>query len=505
MRLIYMMTFLLLMTACQSTEEQDIHIHEDGEEHANETVAVPALNFTIWTGKTELFVEFPALVVGNSSRFAAHFTVLDRHQPVREGTVTVNLIKGGKGIRSTADAPSSPGIFTPTLQPKEAGDYLLVFELKTPEYADRIEVGTVQVFATAEEAIQGSSVAAENPNAISFLKEQAWKMDFQTAQVVEKAVLDVIPTSGVWKVAPSDYQTLIAPASGRVAFSKGMFTEGSPVKKGQVLMTVSGAGLTTENLDTEIQKAKAEFDQSKSEYDRKKELFEAKIVPKSEFEKVEQRYLIAKANFETLSRGYTGSGKQISSPIDGYIKTIQAKNGEYVSQGTALITVTSHKSSLLEVQVSPAYFSQLQQLQDIFYQTSPGNWSSLKEKGGKILSVGKEVESDRPLLAVYAEVNEGVEMPEGSFTEAQLAVGIPTNQPVMPISALLEDYGQYSVIVQLSGESFERRNVQIGKKNGAEVEVLSGLKPGEVVVTQGAFQVKMASMSGQAPAHGHAH
>lgn len=505
MRLIYMMTFLLLITACQSTVEQDTHLHEDGEEHANETVAVPALNFTIWTGKTELFVEFPALVVGNPSRFAAHFTVMDQHQAVREGSVTVNLIKDGKGIRSTADAPSSPGIFTPTLQPKEAGNYLLVFELKTPKYSDRIEVGTVQVFATAEEATQGFPVAPENPNAISFLKEQAWKMDFQTAPVVEKEVLDVIPTSGVWKVAPSDYQTLIAPATGRVAFSKGMLTEGSPVKKGQVLMTVSGAGLTTENLGNEIQKAKVEFDQSKSEYDRKKELFEAKITPKSEFERVEQRYLIAKANYETLSSGYTGSGKQVVSPIDGYIKTISAQSGEFVNQGKALFSVTSHKSSLLEVRVSPAYFAQLQQLQDIFYQTSPGNWSSLKEKGGKILSVGKEVESDQPLLSVYAEVNEGVEMPEGSFTEAQLAVGIPTSRPMMPLSALLEDYGQYSVIVQLSGESFERRNVQIGKKNGSEVEVLSGLMPGEVVVTKGAFQVKMASMSGQAPAHGHAH
>ncbi len=119
--------------------------------------------------------------------------------------------------------------------------------------------------------------------------------------------------------------------------------------------------------------------------------------------------------------------------------------------------------------------------------------------------MGKEVEADQPLLSVFAEVNEGVEMPEGSFTEAQLAVGIPANGTAIPSAALLEDYGQYSVIVQLSGESFERRNIQVGKKNGSEVEVLNGLKPGEVVVTRGAYQVKMASMSGQAPAHGHAH
>lgn len=121
------------------------------------------------------------------------------------------------------------------------------------------------------------------------------------------------------------------------------------------------------------------------------------------------------------------------------------------------------------------------------------------------MSVGKEVESDQPLLSVFAEINDVVEMPEGSFTEVQLAFGHPKLAAVIPQSALLEDYGNYSVIVELSGESFERRPVGIGRRNGEEVEILEGVQLGEVVVTRGAYQVKMASMSGQAPAHGHEH
>ena len=60
-------------------------------------------------------------------------------------------------------------------------------------------------------------------------------------------------------------------------------------------------------------------------------------------------------------------------------------------------------------------------------------------------------------------------------------------------------------MVQLSGESFERRSITIGKRNGENVEVLKGLEAGDVVVTTGAYQVKMASMSGTTPAHGHEH
>ena len=132
-------------------------------------------------------------------------------------------------------------------------------------------------------------------------------------------------------------------------------------------------------------------------------------------------------------------------------------------------------------------------------------WKNITDAGGSILSVGKDVERDNPLISIYAQVNEDVDMPEGSLTEVQITIGNAKNGLVIPISALLEDYGSYSVIVQVSGESFERRPVKIGKRNGRNVEVLSGLETGEMVVTQGAYQVKMASMSGSTPAHGHEH
>lgn len=494
----------LLVFSCQSTDEHGhSHNEEGGHSHASEEK--PSVDYTVWTDQTELFVEFPALVVGETSRFAAHFTVLKGHQPVREGKVTVSLIKGDKGIRHSVDNPSSPGIFGPSLQPSEAGSYQLVFDLTTPAYSDRIVLNNIPVFASVEEATKTLSDEEEDGNAITFLKEQAWKMEFETSPVLKKNVYQIIPTSGIWKVAPSDYQTLVASASGRVNFSKGILTEGSPVRKGQVLMTISGTGLTTNNLSTEIQNAKADYEQAKSEYERKKELFESKIVPKSEFELVEQKYLIARTNYETLSNGYNAGGKQVVATMNGYIKSIVATNGNFVNQGDALVTVTSHSSSLLEVQVSPKYSSELQNIQDIWYQPKTGIWSSLNETGGKIISTGKEVEPNKPLISVFAEVNEGVEMPEGNFTEAQLAIGNSSENLVVPISCLMEDYGNYSVIVQLSGESFERRNVILGNRNGSYVEIIKGLSLGEVVVSKGAYQVKMASMSGQAPAHGHAH
>ena len=481
---------------------EDAHAHNEDGSHVGEEI--PRLSHTIWTDKTELFVEFPALIVGNGSGFAAHFTVLDKHQPIQEGSVTVSLIKDGQGIRNTVDAPSSPGIFSPAIQPKEAGNYQLVFELKTPDYSDKITIDNVTVYANTDEAINALGVA-EDDGSISFLKEQAWKIDFQTAPVISGEIYDVINTSGVWMPSTSSVKSLVAKANGVVDFKVNNLTEGTAVKKGQLLMSLNSQGLASNNLSTDIASAKAKYQQAKSEYDRKKELYESKIVPKSEFEKVESNFEIAKANYQSLVSGVSGGSKQIRAPFDGFIKSITVSNGNYVNQGAALVAIGTHQSKVLKTQLAPNYGLTMENVQGIWYQTKDGQWADVTDAEGKILSIGKDVEREQPLISVFAQVNAAIDMPEGSLTQVQIAMGNATQNTMIPVNALLEDYGSYSVMVQLSGESFERRPVKIGKRNGENVEILQGLQVGEVVVTTGAYQVKMASMSGSTPAHGHEH
>ncbi|TXD84471.1 efflux RND transporter periplasmic adaptor subunit [Subsaximicrobium wynnwilliamsii] len=501
MKYLIIAVFAFLAMSCNEKAE-DAHAHNEDGSHAGEEI--PRLSHTIWTDKTESFVEFPALIVGSPSRFAAHFTVLDKHQPVREGSVTLSLIKGDKGLRNTAEKPSSPGIFSPTIQPKEAGTYQLVFELKTPDYSDKITINDVTVYANTDDAIKALGTAEEDAG-ISFLKEQAWKIDFQTAVVVSGEIYDVINTSGVWMPSPGSVKSLAAKSNGVVDFKVNNLTEGTAVKQGQLLMSLNSQGLASNNLSTEIANARSNFNQAKSEYERKKELYDSKIIPKSEFEKVESNFSIAKSNYQSLTSGVSGGSKQIRAPFEGFIKSITVSNGDYVEQGVALVTVGTHQSKVLKTQLAPNYGLSMENVQGIWYQTKNGEWKSVTDAEGEILSIGKDVERENPLISVYAKVNVDVDMPEGSLTPVQIAMGNATQNTMIPVNAILEDYGSYSVIVQLSGESFERRPVQIGKRNGENVEILQGLEVGEVVVTTGAYQVKMASMSGSTPAHGHDH
>jgi len=430
--------------------------------------------------------------------------VLDKHKPVREGEVTVSLIKGDNGIRNTAESPSSPGIFSPSLQPKEAGNFKLIFDIKTPTFSDTLIVHDIIVYASKEDAINALGAASEDAG-ISFLKEQAWKIDFQTAPVVTGKIYDVINTSGVWMPSPGSVKSLAAKSNGVVDFKVNNLTEGTAVKKGQLLMSLNSQGLASNNLSTGIASAKAKYQQAKSEFDRKKELYDSKIVPKSEFEKVESDFEIAKANYQSLTSGVSGGSKQIRAPFDGFIKSITISNGDYVEQGVALVSIGTHQPKVLKTQLAPNYGLSMENVQGIWFQTKEGEWKNVSDAEGSILSIGKDVERENPLISVFVQVNAEVDMPEGSLTPVQIAMGDATQNTMIPVNSLLEDYGSYSVIVQLSGEGFERRPVKIGKRNGKNVEILQGLEVGEVVVTTGAYQVKMASMSGSTPAHGHEH
>ena len=506
----YLILFLtLVLASCHSHDHEEGGHDHGAEDHSHGEIddhEIPSIDATAWTDKIEFFVDFPALVTAQPSRFAVHITRLDGYHPLATGSLTVSLnsVEGATLMTATSDHPIEPGIFTPTIQPASAGVFQLVFDFKGEDLDEKIIVDDIRVYANSDEAIHDLEAPA-NSSAITFLKEQAWKIDFATAPALKGEIYDVVYSSGVWKTAPGAIKSIIAPVSGIVEFRSGKLTDGVAISKGQQLLSISSDQLTTNNLSVEVDQALSVFEQAEAEYERKKELYASRIIPKSELEEIESKYKIAKSKYESLLKGYSSGKKIITAPFSGYIKSVDINNGDFATEGKKLISLATDRSKILESHVSPTYAVSEEDIRNIWYQPMPGHWSSLNETGGSVLSVSEQVSPDHPMAAVFAQVNEEVKMPAGGFSEVQIALGSSAEGIVIPETALLEDYGNFSVIVQLSGESFERRPIKTGRRNGDQVEVVQGLKAGEFVVTQGAYQVKMASMSGELPAHGHAH
>ena len=94
---------------------------------------------------------------------------------------------------------------------------------------------------------------------------------------------------------------------------------------------------------------------------------------------------------------------------------------------------------------------------------------------------------------------------EGAFTEVYLKTGTKTNCLVLPKTALTEEQGGYFAYLQVTGESYSKKPVQIGHNDGINVEIIRGLGPGDRVVTKGVMLLKAASMVSGTVGHGHAH
>ena len=96
-------------------------------------------------------------------------------------------------------------------------------------------------------------------------------------------------------------------------------------------------------------------------------------------------------------------------------------------------------------------------------------------------------------------------MTPGSFVEVYLLASEQKDIISLPISAITEEQGLNFVYIQLDEEGYRKQEVRLGGNDGQRVEILSGLKGGEKVVTQGAIHVKLASASNAIPAHTHHH
>ena len=100
-------------------------------------------------------------------------------------------------------------------------------------------------------------------------------------------------------------------------------------------------------------------------------------------------------------------------------------------------------------------------------------------------------------------MDDGAGLLVGDLVSLSLGIGEPTQRLVVPRSAVVETNGTDVVFVQKTGESFTRRRVVLGQADPTHVEVLSGLQPGERVVTEGGFDVHVAALSGSLESHRH--
>lgn len=313
---------------------------------------------------------------------------------------------------------------------------------------------------------------------------------------------NVIHTSGQILAAQGEEATVVAASSGVVSFSRKV-AEGMQVGKGTELLSVSAAHIQDGDP---VQKAKVAYEKAKEEYERAQKLVSSQIVSQKDFAALREAYENARLTYEALKPSMSGKGVSVKSPIGGFIKTCLVKEGDYVTVGQPLMTVTQSRRLVLKAEVSERYYAQLSQVVSANFQTPYNNKVySLENLGGKLLSFGKSSGDASYYVPVTFEFDNRGEMIPGSFVEVYLLSGERNGVLSLPLSALTEEQGVYFVYLKLDEECYKKQEVKLGTSDGSRVEILSGVKDGDTVVTRGAIHVKLASASNAIPAHTHNH
>ena len=312
----------------------------------------------------------------------------------------------------------------------------------------------------------------------------------------------VIKVSGQVLAAQGDESVAVATVAGVVSFC-GKVVEGMSVSQGTPLVNLSARHMADGDP---IQKARIAYEISKKEYERMKALVESQIVSKKEFAQAEQAYENARISYEAVAKNHSANGQAVTAPISGYIKNLLVKEGDYVEVGQPLLSVTQNRKLFLRADVSEKYYTYLHTISSANFCTPYNNKVyELKNLNGRLLTYGKSTGDNGYYVPVTFEFDNKGEVIPGSFVEVYLLSSTLENVISLPHGALTEEQGSFFVYRQVDAEGYMKQLVTVGADNGQSVQILSGVQAGDRIVTQGAYQVKLAGATNAIPAHSHEH
>jgi len=459
-----------------------------------------AVVVTQWGDATELFLEYPFLVAGQQSgNWAIHLTDLEDFQPIRTGTLDVRFMSGGVPAEMfTVDAPLRDGIFLVDPAIARPGIYDVELTLTSDQVDSRHVVSDVMVFGSEAEAL--AHEPPEELAGISFLKEQQWTIPFAVEPAAEHSVQqtilvpgEIVPPDGALVRVTAPVEGIAAAASNREAPSVG-----DAVREGQVLVVLSPTA-----QDGGFAQSRGRVERLRREAERDAVLFEAGAIPARRLEEVRHDLEIAEAELLAMG-GQTDGAYQLTlrSPMAGVIAERTFVPGGRVEAGESLFAIVDPSRAWIRLQVPASNANNLPAGTGSLFTVD----NSREAFDARLRSVGSVIHADTRTVPVVFEVAPGQgRFMFGQFVQATVPTGGVVGGLAVPNAAIVDENGTPVAYVQAGGETFERRILTVGATDGRRTHVMGGLRLGDMVVTVGAYQVRLASLSGGDFAGGHAH
>lgn len=268
------------------------------------------------------------------------------------------------------------------------------------------------------------------------------------------------------------------------------FESGQSVHEGDILVE-----LDTRQERAQLANMEAQRELARVQYERSEQLVKAGVISKSEFDNAAAQRKSTEAQVNDIKAAI--ARKTIHAPFSGVLGIRQISLGQYLAAGQAIVSLQS---------LNPIYVNFGVPQQDTA-KISLGRGIKVTNEdlpglsfSGKITALDSVINEQTRNIQIQATMqNPGNKLRPGMYVQVELPLGAPRDVIPLPASAI--NYAPYGdsvfVVVDMKDEKtgktyrgVRQQVVKIQGSRGDQVAIVSGLNPGDEVVSAGAFRLR---------------
>jgi membrane fusion protein (multidrug efflux system) len=264
--------------------------------------------------------------------------------------------------------------------------------------------------------------------------------------------------------------------SGRVTGI--FFTEGSRVKKGDVLLKINDR-----ELKAQLEGKGVEEKQASDSETRARQLFEMKGISQEEYDKAANALKIIQAQKEVIQAQLAKT--EIVAPFDGIIGLRYVSEGSYVSSNMLVATMQDIDPIKVEFSVPEKYVKQMKKGIEISALVG----DSGEEYKGSVYAVESKIDLETRTIKARAKIpNPHGDLIPGSFAKVDIMLERLPNAIVIPSESIIPEMTGEKVFICVNGKA-RSVPVKTGIRTETSIQIVEGLNPQDTLVVTGLLQL----------------
>jgi len=266
---------------------------------------------------------------------------------------------------------------------------------------------------------------------------------------------------------------------------------GDRVKRGQVLVELSTALLAADVATKQamVRQREAEVVNAEAALQRGESLSAMNVLSQADLDRLKSEALAKRAGVESARADLEASSVRlkftnVTAPDDGVITARMVTVGQIAQAGGEMLRLLRNNRIEWRGEVPESRLGDLAPGQPVIVTTADG-----KVVNGSIRVVAPTIATANRTGLVYADLPPNDQLRPGMFARGEVEIGRSPAFTV-PLQSVVSSDGYSYVFVMKPDNTVERRRVDVGAVRAAEIEVVNGIKGGEMIVGKGAGFLK---------------